>query len=294
MEDGVWRTVGGRRIFIKEGQSLTDAMKNSGKFKTQKDKQTTSDKQLNFQTDIKKVSLTGVDKEYQATILEEFDKIYNEYPIDISETTLKTTSSRTASGIAGFGIEAEYDKKTGKVTEKRIDYIAINKIMYKNAEDTAYHYARQPKKISGEMGTLWHEYAHQIDYKYTFKNNKFIEKVINAREQAGTTKVGATENYEFFSAKQHLRRQGENDGSLSYALYERLFDTQKSKSAKYDERQFKTDIEASFGRYATTEKEELLAEGFAVVNAPKNKELNEFQKDFKSIFNELFDEKFRR
>jgi hypothetical protein len=32
MEDGVWRTVGGRRIFIKEGQSLTDAMKDSKKF----------------------------------------------------------------------------------------------------------------------------------------------------------------------------------------------------------------------------------------------------------------------
>lgn len=31
-EDGVWRTVAGRRIFIKNGQSLTDAMKNSGKF----------------------------------------------------------------------------------------------------------------------------------------------------------------------------------------------------------------------------------------------------------------------
>lgn len=32
MEDGVWRTISGRRVFIKEGQSLTDAMKNSGKF----------------------------------------------------------------------------------------------------------------------------------------------------------------------------------------------------------------------------------------------------------------------
>lgn len=31
-EKGVWRTVGGRRIFIKEGQSLSDAMKESGKF----------------------------------------------------------------------------------------------------------------------------------------------------------------------------------------------------------------------------------------------------------------------
>ena len=30
---GVWRTVGGRRIFIKNGQSLSNAMKKSGKFK---------------------------------------------------------------------------------------------------------------------------------------------------------------------------------------------------------------------------------------------------------------------
>ncbi len=32
-ENGVWRTVGGRRIFIKDGQSLADAMISSGKFK---------------------------------------------------------------------------------------------------------------------------------------------------------------------------------------------------------------------------------------------------------------------
>ena len=29
---GIFRTVGGRRIFIKEGQSLSEAMKESGKF----------------------------------------------------------------------------------------------------------------------------------------------------------------------------------------------------------------------------------------------------------------------
>jgi len=38
MEDGVWRTVGGRRIFIKEGQDLSSAMKESGKFKNKKKK----------------------------------------------------------------------------------------------------------------------------------------------------------------------------------------------------------------------------------------------------------------
>lgn len=33
---GVWRTVGGRRIFIKDGQDLATAMKESGKFKNDK------------------------------------------------------------------------------------------------------------------------------------------------------------------------------------------------------------------------------------------------------------------
>ena len=48
LDDGVWRTIAGRRVFIKEGQSLSDAMKNSGKFKTQKnDKQSKLKKQFN-------------------------------------------------------------------------------------------------------------------------------------------------------------------------------------------------------------------------------------------------------
>lgn len=33
---GVWRTVGGRRIFIKDGEDLATAMKNSGKFGNKK------------------------------------------------------------------------------------------------------------------------------------------------------------------------------------------------------------------------------------------------------------------
>ena len=33
---GVWRTVGGRRIFIKDGEDLATAMKRSGKFNSKK------------------------------------------------------------------------------------------------------------------------------------------------------------------------------------------------------------------------------------------------------------------
>ena len=38
-EDGVWRTVGGRRVFIKKGQDLATAMKESGKFKDKTNEQ---------------------------------------------------------------------------------------------------------------------------------------------------------------------------------------------------------------------------------------------------------------
>lgn len=37
-KDGVWRTIGGRRVFIRNGQSLSDAMKESGKFKNSENK----------------------------------------------------------------------------------------------------------------------------------------------------------------------------------------------------------------------------------------------------------------
>lgn len=34
---GVWRTIGGRRVFIKDGEDLESAMKNSGKFKSKEE-----------------------------------------------------------------------------------------------------------------------------------------------------------------------------------------------------------------------------------------------------------------
>lgn len=43
-EGGVWRTIGGRRVFIKDGQSLTDAMRESGKFGDSKKKSTATAK----------------------------------------------------------------------------------------------------------------------------------------------------------------------------------------------------------------------------------------------------------
>ena len=46
---GVWRTIGGRKVFIKTGQNLADAMRESGKFKKQKPESlNTFEKQIEY------------------------------------------------------------------------------------------------------------------------------------------------------------------------------------------------------------------------------------------------------
>ena len=77
-EDGVWRTVGGRRIFIKKGQNLSDAMKDSGKFGSSTKKKALG-KSLN---DIEQENadgeglkkLLGKDREEQAKINQDYIK----------------------------------------------------------------------------------------------------------------------------------------------------------------------------------------------------------------------------
>lgn len=47
-DDGVWRTIGGRRVFIRNGQDLASAMKESGKFKTAKKSEDKKDHTFNM------------------------------------------------------------------------------------------------------------------------------------------------------------------------------------------------------------------------------------------------------
>ena len=47
-DQGVWRTIGGRKVFIREGQSVSDAMKQSGKFKSKTKAKSDDDKRNKF------------------------------------------------------------------------------------------------------------------------------------------------------------------------------------------------------------------------------------------------------
>lgn len=72
---GVWRTIGGRRVFIKTGQSLSDAMKESGKFNKKKNLSEEEKSELINETMNKRQAIIEkLDKETED--LNEYDK-YN-------------------------------------------------------------------------------------------------------------------------------------------------------------------------------------------------------------------------
>ena len=73
--DGVWRTIGGRRIFIKDGESLSSAMKRSGKFKSAKGKKLEEDAKV-----LEKMSEKNRQKEKE--LLDKYNEIPQEERID--------------------------------------------------------------------------------------------------------------------------------------------------------------------------------------------------------------------
>lgn len=70
-EEGVWRTVGGRRIFIAKGQTLSQAMKSSGKFVKKKDDKKKENEDISFTSTITRKELMekyGISEEERSAI----------------------------------------------------------------------------------------------------------------------------------------------------------------------------------------------------------------------------------
>lgn len=146
--DGVWRTVGGRRIFIRDGQSLSDAMKASGKFgKKQKNRyEELKEKQgkgeiesyskedyelrdLQFDKKIKEGLITKEDAEYEKAkqawhkdeiSREEFDKIREELE---SRKSGKKSMDEVVKDLHSE-LENTDGRKVFKLQEQRLDELA--------------------------------------------------------------------------------------------------------------------------------------------------------------------------
>lgn len=129
-EGGVWRTVGGRRIFIKDGEDLETAMKNSGKFERE---------------------LRDIDREKERTKLIEEDVKKHNLPNTVRDDLLSNTGAQRAQGIVGltkFVAENEeyYDIETHRWagTDFKVTDVDGNRV---NITMKDYTYDRVLKKI---------------------------------------------------------------------------------------------------------------------------------------------------
>ena len=79
-DQGVWRTIGGRKVFIREGQSMSDAMKQSGKFKLSK-------KQIDAGNKLNEKAENGVREDIKTFLSgkEDYEGTREEFIKDLSE-----------------------------------------------------------------------------------------------------------------------------------------------------------------------------------------------------------------
>lgn len=115
-EKGVWRTVSGRRIFIKEGQSLSSAMKESGKFKNLKSKNTERDKKKNY-------------KDTERQLLDDYTQVETEDLKGYYEDFKKQGKEKFADRI-----QIEINKREG-LTDREINQIKTQKSLQKLVDD---------------------------------------------------------------------------------------------------------------------------------------------------------------
>lgn len=132
-ENGVWRTVGGRRIFIRDGESLSSAMKKSGKFKNDKTKDKDDDKkEQDFsKSKVKETLYHGTDEDFEEFSLDKFGK--------------------HDQGDFGKGIYFAENKQTASKYGKNIKEVNVN--------------IEKPLEINSheDYKKMWHEVAKNVD-----------------------------------------------------------------------------------------------------------------------------------
>ncbi len=171
-ENGVWRTVGGRRIFIKEGQDLASAMKESGKFnQDNKNIQTKIKKELdnNVKEYCDKFDESGIKPTYFISQLDTIDKKWANENLE----TLKNLSSEYYSNATYIGYKIENKKENALGVTKTNEYNMSQIYLLNEAKDknSAYEHMKNsvltgyhPKTKEEDYGKqiITHEFAHTL------------------------------------------------------------------------------------------------------------------------------------
>lgn len=217
---GVWRTVGGRRIFIKDGQDLYEAMNDSGKF--------TNLKKTNSQRKAKERTTEQVDKEYElykkaredensidpmtenSTDWEKLDRKYKDryekeqsFMKDINDLRKLTESSLSEKPHDYYNKMKEtrdeylknYDKYSGdarpeKMTADDVWSPGYKESMYEQFENRIRDYKGDDyeiNKIQNTLAIIDKEASGSLHNKYLSQGGKYSEEY--DRKQYGDAKI---------------------------------------------------------------------------------------------------------
>lgn len=220
LEGGVWRTISGRRVFIKTGQSLTDAMKESGKFKLQKGTKLDklSEKELDEEARKKRKEIREMyDKLRNDKISEEeSDKLFGEIEKKKKERDeLQYQLDRRRNmptNIKTIEIPKNYDEIIAKSIDEELD---------------RYDYGRfDIDKNSEELYTnIYYDLKKKLNRDLIEDDYEMIEEKLSDRYKDGF--YVSTRGH---SAYEYMNKVNDMLDEVGYKLEDKGFDVVKSRS----------------------------------------------------------------
>jgi len=207
---GVWRTVSGRRIFIKEGQDLATAMKESGKFKG-------SNKSKTQKSDF----YNRLSKEEQEKYDNYLKKGYSKE--DIENTLMyKTQEDRMEEAGIKFASKEETESLQNKANDVYKEYVknTLNNDEYLQANRPNEYFQKMLREKDSELReeTLKNLDANAKEaVKQGIDKNEFAQK--NAERGINTTKSDEAYNKAQEKSLNSLRRKDEKILKNEYQQY---------------------------------------------------------------------------
>lgn len=297
---GVWRTVGGRRIFIKDGQDLATAMKESGKFVKSAIKSELDKDNGDFEIIKSKLQEKGVvfengfpqriNKEYVTKqlntlndIIESDEKIKNiikQYPLTIKEDIYTINDAYYSHMPDGF---EEHSLNFGVMKYRRTTDEILSGVEYCR-EDSKQWISKEMSNVSNEEYVIYHEMGHLKEKimveNYYKENPTFKEKYYKRMENAKTQNdynIYAHNMYK--DALHHIEQETllpiqEKNGTITSSGGRNGV----SSYGKYGLKEM--------GTYGTTDKSyELISEGNVIYSNPTKKGKDSYiYKDMRDLF----------
>ncbi len=187
-EKGVWRTIGGRRVFIKEGQDLASAMKESGKFKSAK--KISKEDEDSIKESMQKVAEQYEEDKKEGKVAERLkENEINERKIR-SEAENESKRMTKDDAYRQAAKELGYKRHTSDEKQSREIYERAQEIIKEHPEITEYENMKQD---------AWAQAAKELGYKRHNSDEKQVREINERYQEILKERDSKTSNKEQFS-----------------------------------------------------------------------------------------------